>query len=81
MISAPTPGTFVHVAHVGYNEKGGLVASDNVEPGWTMMIEELQGYGVSPKMVADNADFVDGFLTCVRAMQINEANDKPTEQG
>lgn len=45
MVSPPAPGTFVHVAHVGINAQGGVEASDDVEPGWSMMLGEIQGYG------------------------------------
>jgi len=80
MISSPTPGTFVHVSHVGYNDKGRVEASDNLEPGWTMILEEMQGvgialdklqeHGVSPKMVAKNKDFVEGFLKGAEARTV-----------
>ena len=47
MISSPAPGTFVHLGHVGFNYKGEIATSDGMDPGWTTMLEELQGYSVS----------------------------------
>jgi len=47
MVSAPAPGTFVHVAHVGFNAQGDIETSDDVEPGWTMMLRGIQGRGVA----------------------------------
>lgn len=72
MISSPTPGSFVHVGHVGYNEKGRIETSENLGPGWTVMIEELlgrgiayddlRGHGITQKILEQNKDFVEGFL-------------------
>ncbi|EMD37063.1 hypothetical protein CERSUDRAFT_124041 [Gelatoporia subvermispora B] len=67
MISAPAPSTFVHVAHVGYDEKGHIEASDGVGPGWRIMLDELRGYGVSENMVEKERDFVDGFFAGAKA--------------
>ncbi|PCH37512.1 hypothetical protein WOLCODRAFT_140903 [Wolfiporia cocos MD-104 SS10] len=46
-ISAPAAGTFVHVSHVGFNNKGRLEASDNLSPTWKVMLEEIQGRGLT----------------------------------
>ncbi|KAI0822440.1 hypothetical protein BC628DRAFT_92684 [Trametes gibbosa] len=72
MISAPTPGTFVHVAHVGVSGDGRIEASANVDPGWTTLLEELQGYGVNEKMVTQDLDFVQGFIAGARASLAQE---------
>lgn len=72
MISSPTPGTFVHVAHVGLDAKGQIESSPNIEPGWTMILEELQGYGVTEKMVDEDFDFVEGFLAGAKASLVQE---------
>ena len=61
MVSPPAPGTFVHVAHVGINERGEVETSDDIEPGWTMMLEELQGFG--PRR-AGTMEKVDGLVAC-----------------
>jgi len=62
MVSPPATGTFVHLGHVGFNSQGRVEASDDIEPGWTMMLEELQGYGVSNPLPDGDRDFVQGFL-------------------
>ena len=83
MISAPAPGSFVHVAHVGLDATTGRLeasaqgtcASD--EPGWTMILEELHGFGVAAeeiKMVErrNSFDFLEGFLAGAKASLIQE---------
>ncbi|KAI0643835.1 hypothetical protein C8Q79DRAFT_1012388 [Trametes meyenii] len=45
MISSPSPDTFVHVAHIGVDHSGRIEASPNVEPDWTHVLEEMQGFG------------------------------------
>ncbi|KAJ3001913.1 hypothetical protein NUW54_g6140 [Trametes sanguinea] len=78
MISSPAPGTFMHVAHIGIDGDGCIDASPNVEPGWTMILEELQGYGVSEKMVSQDLDFVEGFLAGAKAKLVQELQSTPT---
>ncbi|OSD00482.1 hypothetical protein PYCCODRAFT_684034 [Trametes coccinea BRFM310] len=78
MISSPAPGTFMHVAHMGIDSDGCIDASPNVEPGWTMILEELQGYGVSEKMVSHDLDFVEGFLAGAKAKLVQELQSTPT---
>ncbi|KAI0325733.1 hypothetical protein GY45DRAFT_1374535 [Cubamyces sp. BRFM 1775] len=72
MISAPAPGTFMHVAHIGVGDNGRIEATQNVEPGWTMILEELQGYGVNEKTVAQDMDFVEGFLAGAKAQLVQD---------
>ncbi|CDO68594.1 hypothetical protein BN946_scf184996.g25 [Trametes cinnabarina] len=77
MISSPSPGTFMHVAHLGVDSEGYIDASPNVEQGWTMILEELQGYGVSEKMVSQDLDFVEGFLAGAKAKLVQELQNTP----
>ncbi|KAI0768185.1 hypothetical protein BD413DRAFT_614531 [Trametes elegans] len=79
MISGPAPGTFVHVAHVGVDDAGRLETSANIEPGWTMILEELQGYGVQggEKMAGHDLDFVEGFLAGAKASLVKELQNTP----
>lgn len=72
MISSPAPGTFVHVAHVGLDEKGRIETTPNVEPGWTMILEELHGLGVPEQMVKKDLNFVEGFLAGAKASLVQE---------
>lgn len=62
MISAPAPASFVHVAHIGINADGNIEASEDMDPAWAMMVQDLQGYGISHDILAENLDFVEGFL-------------------
>ncbi|CCM05610.1 uncharacterized protein FIBRA_07839 [Fibroporia radiculosa] len=83
MISSPAPGTFVHLAHVGYNEKGHLEVSESLEPGWSIIMQELQGlgialdklkgHGVSEDLVKKNKDFVEGFVKGAEACAAQNA--------
>ncbi|KAI0080407.1 hypothetical protein K474DRAFT_1589753 [Panus rudis PR-1116 ss-1] len=81
-ISSPAPGTFVHLSHVGFNEKGRIeVSDDSIEAGWTMMLEELQGHGVSEDIIEDDHDFVEGFWAGVKATSPKEAKLKLHPEG
>ncbi|THH31847.1 hypothetical protein EUX98_g2352 [Antrodiella citrinella] len=72
MISSPAPGTFVHVGHVGVDQKGSIEVSEDLEPGWAMMLQELQGHGVPEVIVRKDRDFVDGFWAGVKATSPSE---------
>jgi len=72
MISSPAPGTFKHVAHVGVDEKGDIEVSEDIEPGWTMMLQELRGYGVNEVVMRKERDFIDGFWSGVKATSPSE---------
>jgi len=80
MISAPAAGTFVHVSHVGYDENGVIEMSDNIEPGWTMMLHELEGHGVPEQVVKNDAQFVDGFWAGVNAVHAGNAQHEEQER-
>ncbi|KAI0643845.1 hypothetical protein C8Q79DRAFT_914436 [Trametes meyenii] len=81
MIAGPSPGTFMHIAHVGVDDDGRIAASPNVEPGWTFLLEELQGFGVSvgadEKMGPHELDFVEGFLAGAKANLVHELGALP----
>lgn len=62
VISAPSPASFVHVSHIGFNADGIIEASGNVDPSWEVLIKGLQGHGISREVVLQNLDFVEGFL-------------------
>ncbi len=67
MISPPSPGTFVHVAHVGFDAEGRVETSDDIDPGWTMMLEELRVYGINKSSIDGSRDFIEGFLAGAKA--------------
>lgn len=78
MISSPTPGTFVHVSHVGLDAKGRFESTANIEPGWTMILDELEGYGVTGNMGEKDFDFVEGFLAGAKASLVQELKKTST---
>ncbi|KAI5998899.1 hypothetical protein F5J12DRAFT_784753 [Pisolithus orientalis] len=79
MISGPSPHSFVHVSHVGISANGGIESSKNVEPAWSALIADLQGYGFESEgeLVSEaghggngaNADFMEGFLAGAKAVK------------
>ncbi|KAG6334707.1 hypothetical protein ID866_4386 [Astraeus odoratus] len=83
MISGPTPHSFVHVSHVGISNTGAIESSKNVEPAWSALIADLQGYGFESEgeVVSEaghghgdgssgiNADFMEGFLAGAKAVK------------
>jgi neural Wiskott-Aldrich syndrome protein len=63
MVSPPATGTFVHLGHVGFNSRGQIETSNDIEPGWPMMLEELQGsYGTTKSQMSGDREFVQGFI-------------------
>lgn len=62
MISSPAPDSFVHVAHVGFNENGIVETSKDLDPAWAKLLGDLQAHGVRQSIVEENLDFVEGFL-------------------
>ncbi|PIL29200.1 hypothetical protein GSI_09249 [Ganoderma sinense ZZ0214-1] len=81
MIGAPSPGSFVHVAHVGLDAQGRVESSPGMDPGWTMLLEELQGFGVTEKMAAKDFNFVEGFLAGAKASLVQELNKTTAAAG
>ncbi|TCD60370.1 hypothetical protein EIP91_010261 [Steccherinum ochraceum] len=81
MISRPAHGTFVHVGHVGVDRKGSIEVTEDIEPGWTMMLQELRGCGANDVVVRKDRDFIDGFWAGVKATSDPEQKIMPgTEQ-
>ncbi|KAH7909183.1 hypothetical protein BJ138DRAFT_261222 [Hygrophoropsis aurantiaca] len=71
MISSPAPHSFVHVSHVGITTKGIVQTAKTIEPAWSTLVTELQGYGISPEVVKENRDFVEGFLAGAQSLRKN----------
>ncbi|KAI6018358.1 hypothetical protein EDC04DRAFT_2869988 [Pisolithus marmoratus] len=70
MISGPAPHSFVHVSHVGISSSGAIESSKNVEPAWSALIADLQGYGFESHGGSGvNADFMEGFLAGAKAVK------------
>lgn len=68
IISSPAPHSFVHVAHVGISTRGIIESSKNIEPAWSALIADLQGYGAPAVEIKDNKDFMEGFLAGAKSM-------------
>lgn len=78
MVSGPAPGSFVHVAHVGFDANGRLQSSEDLNSEWTLILREMQGYGLPKSLVEDERDFVEGFLAGVKALE-SSASDSSAE--
>ena len=64
MISAPSPQSFIHVAHVGINNNGVIETTEGVDPSWKTVLSGLQSIRMESSMVAADrreANFIDGF--------------------
>ncbi len=61
IISAPTSGSFVHVAHMGYDSESGFT-SKGVDPSWTAFLGQLENSGIDKEMIAKEMDFIKDFV-------------------
>ncbi|KAF7324836.1 hypothetical protein MKEN_00525500 [Mycena kentingensis (nom. inval.)] len=61
MISAPTTGSFKHVAHMGYDEQQGFTSS-GVDPSWTAFLGQLENSGVDKKIIDKEIEFIKDFV-------------------
>ena len=57
MISGPTQGSFIHVAHMGYDADKGFT-STGVDPSWDALLKSLEAHGVDQSMIAGDMDFI-----------------------
>jgi Wiskott-Aldrich syndrome protein len=57
-----TPKAFVHVSHVGINEKGVVEASEGLDPVWATLVGELKGRSATDAIIQNNLECVEGFL-------------------
>ncbi|KAI9441319.1 hypothetical protein H4582DRAFT_1810781 [Lactarius indigo] len=60
-ISAPTVGSFVHVAHMGYDAEKGFTSS-GVDPSWMAFLGDLRSHGIDEAVIAENMDFIKSFV-------------------
>ncbi|KAK0444248.1 uncharacterized protein EV420DRAFT_1008771 [Desarmillaria tabescens] len=61
MVSGPTSGSFVHVAHMGYDSESGFT-SKGVDPSWTAFLGQLENSGINKEMIAKEMDFIKDFV-------------------
>ncbi|EGN94436.1 hypothetical protein SERLA73DRAFT_171438 [Serpula lacrymans var. lacrymans S7.3] len=62
MISGPTTGSFVHVAHMGYDDEKGFT-SNNVDPSWTTLVGNLEDIGVPREYINNDRQFIERFMS------------------
>ncbi|TFK50452.1 WH1-domain-containing protein, partial [Heliocybe sulcata] len=61
MISGPTQGSFIHVAHMGYDDQNGFT-STNVDPSWMSFLDQLQSMGIDRNVIENDMDFIQKFV-------------------
>ena len=61
MISGPASGSFIHVAHMGYDAEKGFTTK-GVDPSWTAFLGQLEGSGVDRETIAREMDFIKDFV-------------------
>ncbi|KDQ53834.1 hypothetical protein JAAARDRAFT_136440, partial [Jaapia argillacea MUCL 33604] len=61
MISGPTAGSFIHVAHMGYDADKGFT-STNVDPSWMAFLDGLASHGIDKSLIENNMDFIKDFV-------------------
>ncbi|KAJ9473854.1 Proline-rich protein LAS17 [Pseudozyma hubeiensis] len=59
MIGAPSG--FKHVAHMGFSAEHGF-SSENVDPTWQALLEQLGSLGISEKDIRQNESFIKDFV-------------------
>ncbi|KAF8901157.1 hypothetical protein CPB84DRAFT_1679887 [Gymnopilus junonius] len=60
IISGPQSGSFIHVAHMGYDSESGFT-SKGVDPSWTALLGNLEG-AVGKDVVAREMEFIKQFV-------------------
>lgn len=61
LISGPAQGSFIHVAHIGYDAERGFV-STGVDTSWRALLGYLEVHGVDEQMIQENMNFVEDFV-------------------
>ncbi|KAJ7289734.1 hypothetical protein C8J57DRAFT_1430281 [Mycena rebaudengoi] len=61
MILGPATGSFVHVAHMGYDDDQGFT-STGVDPSWTAFLGQLKNSGIDKTIIAQEMDFIKDFV-------------------
>ena len=76
LISAPTAGSFVHVAHMGYDAEKEFTSS-GVDPSWLAFLKDLQAHGVSEADIAQNMDFIKSFVRDAQKSELTPMVEPP----
>src|ERR1700722_18623905 len=76
LISGPTAGSFVHVAHMGYDAENGFV-SKNVDPSWNAFLGALEDHGVDRNFIVKEMDFIENFMKKAQSEMAQGMKKKP----
>ena len=71
MISSPQFGSFKHIAHAGYDAETGWL-SEGVDPSLVALFEDLEGKGVSRKIIQREMEYIKSF--------VRDAQDAPKQR-
>lgn len=55
------PQSFNHVAHMGFDSEKGFT-TENIDPSWTKLLEQLNTLGISEDQIKGNEDFIRDFV-------------------
>ena len=80
LISAPRAGSFVHVAHMGYDAEKGFTSS-GVDPSWLAFLGDPQRHGVSEAVIEENMDFIKSFVRDAQKSEVAATGDSPRVDG
>ncbi|EIN07224.1 WH1-domain-containing protein, partial [Punctularia strigosozonata HHB-11173 SS5] len=75
MISGPIQGSYIHVAHMGYDSDKGFTSS-NVDPSWLTLLNQLESMGVDKSVIEKDMDFIKNFMRDAQKAQPAPAEKK-----
>ncbi|KAJ2923791.1 hypothetical protein H1R20_g13307, partial [Candolleomyces eurysporus] len=61
MISGPKQGSFIHVAHMGYDADAGFT-SRGVDPSWSAFLTKLESQGVGKEVIEREMEFIKAYV-------------------
>jgi Wiskott-Aldrich syndrome protein len=78
VVSSPTPSSFKHVAHIGFNQTSGVIeTSKNLDLAFQDILAELRkqtGCEVTENVALEQLDSLQGFWNDVGTVQRNMSN-------
>lgn len=60
--SISDPSEVKHISHVGVDNESGGYTTDNVDPEWEALLDQLQSMGISRDIIMQNKQFIQDFL-------------------
>ena len=76
MISSPLSGSFKHIAHMGYDADTGR-PSEGVDPSWIALLEDLEGKGVSRKIIQQEMEYIKSFVQDAQGAPRHKTKPQP----